>query len=190
MPYFYIVYNHLYIIIYNKVNILMSQSNNTQPKFSNEDKIKYLEFLQNIINRMASNCFLIKGWSISLISALFVFSSKDNNPIYIFSVFIPLIGFFILDGYFLYKERQFRDLYDKVVKDYNKEDLTVYEINIDDIKLDEFKKILLSESIYIFHLILFISVLISILIYNFSYIKDFFLFLFNISHIIYLKIQS
>lgn len=168
----------------------MTQNNNTPPKFSNEDKIKYLEFLQNIINRMASNSFLIKGWSISLISALLVLSSKDNNPIYIFSVFIPLFGFFLLDGYFLYKERQFRSLYNKVVEDYNKPDLKVYEIKIDKIKIKDLKKILLSESIYGFHLILSLAVLFSIFIYNWSYIKNIFLFFISIFHIIYLKIQS
>jgi len=30
-----------------------------------ENKIKHLEMLQNVIARMASNSFIIKGWSVT-----------------------------------------------------------------------------------------------------------------------------
>ena len=36
-----------------------------------EKKLKHLEFIQNAINRMASNSFIIKGWCITLIVGLF-----------------------------------------------------------------------------------------------------------------------
>jgi len=36
-----------------------------------EKKLKHLEMLQGVINRMANNSFLLKGWSVVLISALF-----------------------------------------------------------------------------------------------------------------------
>ncbi|MEN9503463.1 MAG: hypothetical protein RI964_2748 [Pseudomonadota bacterium] len=38
------------------------------------DRLKHLEMLQQVITRMASNSFLIKGWSITLISALLAFA--------------------------------------------------------------------------------------------------------------------
>jgi len=47
------------------------------------NKIKHLEFIQTIINRMAANSFLIKGWAITLVAALFALSSKDTNKNYI-----------------------------------------------------------------------------------------------------------
>ena len=34
----------------------------------NENKLKHLEFIQNIITRMNSNSFVIKGWSITLVT--------------------------------------------------------------------------------------------------------------------------
>ena len=35
-----------------------------------EDKLKYLEMIQEIIKRMASNSFLLKGWSVTFASAI------------------------------------------------------------------------------------------------------------------------
>jgi uncharacterized membrane protein len=79
-----------------------------------EKKIKHLEFIQTIINRMAGNSFLIKGWAITLVAALFALSSKGANKNYIIISFLPVIIFWILDAYFLSRERDFRCLYDKV----------------------------------------------------------------------------
>jgi hypothetical protein len=36
-----------------------------------ENKIKHLEFIQSTVGRMASNLFLLKGWTITLIAAVF-----------------------------------------------------------------------------------------------------------------------
>ncbi len=79
-----------------------------------DNKIKHLEFIQSIINRMAGNSFIMKGWAITLVAALFALSSKDANKNYIVIAFLPVIIFWILDGYFLSRERAFRFLYDKV----------------------------------------------------------------------------
>jgi len=78
------------------------------------NKIKHLEFIQTIINRMAGNSFLIKGWAITLVAALFALSSKDANKNYIIISFLPVVIFWILDAYFLSRERSFRCLYDQV----------------------------------------------------------------------------
>ena len=44
------------------------------------EKIKHLEFIQNVITRMNTNSFQIKGWSIVIASALLAIyaSTKDN----------------------------------------------------------------------------------------------------------------
>ena len=80
------------------------------------DKHKHLEFVQAAINRMAGNLFLLKGWSITLISALFALAAKDANQFYIVIAYFPLFIFWSLDGYFLSQERRFRALYDHVRK--------------------------------------------------------------------------
>jgi len=85
-----------------------------------EQKIKHLEFIQSVVNRMAANSFLIKGWCITLVSALFALAAKDANVKYIIIAFIPVPVFWILDSYYLCQERLFRTLYDKIrVKEEN-----------------------------------------------------------------------
>ncbi|MDO8658713.1 MAG: hypothetical protein Q7K55_08280 [Candidatus Levybacteria bacterium] len=82
-----------------------------------ENKRKHLEFIQNIISRMAGNLFFLRGWTITLIGALLALFSKGNNSNYIIYFLIVLtLVFWILDGYFLSQERLFRDLYNYVRK--------------------------------------------------------------------------
>lgn len=81
-----------------------------------ENKQKHLEFIQAVINRMAGNSFLLKGWAITLVAAIFALSAKDTNHAYIFIAYFPIIIFWILDGYFISQERLFRSLYDHVRK--------------------------------------------------------------------------
>jgi hypothetical protein len=81
-----------------------------------ENKRKHLEMIQGIINRMAGNLFFLRGWTITLIAALFALFVKDANHDYIFVVYFPVIIFWILDGYFLSQERLFRALYNHVRK--------------------------------------------------------------------------
>ena len=78
-----------------------------------ENKQKHLEFIQNIIDRMAGNLFFLKGWVITIITALFAWSTQPINKEYIFIAYLIVIVFWILDGYFLSQERLFRSLYDK-----------------------------------------------------------------------------
>lgn len=78
------------------------------------NKIKHLEFLQNIITRMNSNSFLIKGWTITIISALLALSSKEANINFIYILFVVIPSFWILDGFYLSQERQYRALYNLV----------------------------------------------------------------------------
>jgi len=80
-----------------------------------ENKRKHLEFIQNIISRMAGNLFFLRGWTITLIVALLALLAKDVGTDYIIPFLIVLIlVFWILDGYFLSQERLFRALYNHV----------------------------------------------------------------------------
>lgn len=81
-----------------------------------ENKRKHLEFIQGAINRMAGNLFFLRGWTITLIAALFALFVKGTNADYIFIAYFLVIIFWILDGYFLSQERLFRALYDHVRK--------------------------------------------------------------------------
>lgn len=77
-------------------------------------KLKHLDFIQGVINRLSTNSFLLKGWSVVLISALFALSAGNSNVKFIILAYIPAVAFWGLDGYFLSLERAYRKLYEKV----------------------------------------------------------------------------
>jgi hypothetical protein len=79
-----------------------------------ENKIKHLELIQNSITRMASNSFLLKGWTVTIVSAIFVLAQKDSNNLFLLVAIMPIIAFWVLDSFFLRQERLFRGLYDEV----------------------------------------------------------------------------
>src|SRR5689334_17857397 len=81
---------------------------------STENKLKHLEFLQLVIIRMAANSFLLKGWTVTLVAALFALAAKDSNKKYIVVAYFPVLVFWLLDAYFLSQERLFRNLYEAV----------------------------------------------------------------------------
>ena len=79
-----------------------------------ERKLKHLDYIQQIVGRMAHNSFLIKGWSITLVFALFALAAKDTNDKYVIIAYSAVFVFWILDGYYLSQERLFRALYNNV----------------------------------------------------------------------------
>lgn len=81
-----------------------------------ENKLKHLEFIQQAINRMASNLFLLKGWTVTLIAAMFALAANESRDLYFLLAFFATVMFWLLDGYFLSQERRFRSLYDHVRK--------------------------------------------------------------------------
>jgi len=73
--------------------------------------IKELEIIQEIINRMANNSFIIKGWTITLVVVTLLLK---GNKYHTFIAFIPILVFWFLDAYFLRLERLYRRLYNWV----------------------------------------------------------------------------
>ena len=80
----------------------------------NENKRKHLEFIQLTITRMNVNSFLVKGWLVTLTAAIFVLAQKDTNAKFFWIMPLISILFWILDGFFVRTERQYRGLYDYV----------------------------------------------------------------------------
>ncbi len=83
---------------------------------------KHLEFVQNSITRMNQCSFQMKGWSLTISSALiaiFVSSiSSDNtleNRFYILSAIITTFLFWGLDSMYLSKERKFIGIYNDLI---------------------------------------------------------------------------
>ena len=79
-----------------------------------QQKLKHLEFIQGVINRLATNSFQMKGWSVVLVAAILVLLARENKLHAAFIALAPILVFWALDGYFLWQERLYRALYDHV----------------------------------------------------------------------------
>ena len=79
-----------------------------------EEKLKHLEFIQNVITRMNTNSFQLKEWAIVIISAILALYASTKNPCFIIIGVFPAFIFWALDAYYLMQERKFRGLYNDV----------------------------------------------------------------------------
>ena len=78
-----------------------------------ESKLKHLEMIQGVINRMARNSFFLKGWTIVIVSALFALVTNNASVWLVCLAYFPTLAFWILDGYYLRQEKMYRKLYDR-----------------------------------------------------------------------------
>lgn len=74
----------------------------------------HLMMIQGSVTRMAGNCFLLKGWAVTLVVALFALGAADQDPRLALVAIAPTFMFWALDSYYLQQERLFRAIYDKV----------------------------------------------------------------------------
>lgn len=101
-----------------------------------EGKMKHLEMIQSVIQRMANNSFLLKGWAVSLIVAIFALSDKTMNQTYFGLTYIPVVAFWFLDAYYLQLERKYTTLYDDV----RQKNDTDFDLSIDKVNYKKTKK--------------------------------------------------
>jgi hypothetical protein len=116
-----------------------------------DNKIRHLEFIQSVIDRMASNSFLIKGWCITLVSGLLGLAAKDKDQRFIIVVFFPALMFWMLDAYYLRQERLFRKKYDEVGQ--SPEESTDFSMNISTVekKVDSWLRVAFSKTLFLFY---------------------------------------
>ncbi len=68
--------------------------------------------IQHIINRMATNSIIIKGWTLAVLGIILLLSGTWYQALIV--VFAVLI-FWYLDAYFLRQKKTYRVLYDEIV---------------------------------------------------------------------------
>lgn len=83
----------------------------------NARRIKQLELIQNIVTRMSQSSFLIKGWAVTLCSALLALSGKDTKQNFALLALFPAAVFCGLDAYYLSVERRYRARYEELAGD-------------------------------------------------------------------------
>lgn len=82
-----------------------------------EEELKFLEFLQNIIERNNTNSFQLKSMAVTIDAAILaIYLDRNNELILLVSIIITLIFWFI-DAKYLKQERQFREVYNSYVDD-------------------------------------------------------------------------
>lgn len=130
----------------------------------NENKIAHLEMIQGVINRMGTNSFMIKGWAVTLVSALFALSVENHK--FVFIALIPILLFWYLDAFFLRQERLFRKLYDDVISKNNSE--ITFSMSTVSYCVDSQIKIAFSKTLFCFYGLLLFSVIIFFIVFLLS----------------------
>ncbi len=128
---------------------------------------KYLEMIQNVIERLARNSFQIKAWTATIFTAVIVLTYSIINTL-IFMVLITVISlFWALDSYYLKQERLFRKLYEHKVGQFNnvseKEKIKMFEMDVSNFKVESVFKTMFSISEFLYYIAI-IGTLIAFLI--------------------------
>ena len=76
-----------------------------------DQRVEHLKLGQAGVNRLAGNSFLLKGWSVTLVSALLALSVNAKRPLMVLVAFLPVVVFWVHDAFYLRQERLFRELH-------------------------------------------------------------------------------
>ena len=127
-----------------------------------EAKLKHLEMIQGVITRMATNSFMLKGWNLSLVTALIALAAAKTSALSALVALLPCLVFWGLDGFFLRQERLFRGLYDEVrVKKPEDIDFSMKRNG----KVSSWLRVCVSNTLLAFHGVVLASVLLITLIF-------------------------
>lgn len=83
----------------------------------NEDKLGYLQLIQEPICRMSTISAIFKGFAATTVAGISVISYDDISIAVLGLSFLPVLVFAIIDIYYLSIERKLRFLYNEVVND-------------------------------------------------------------------------
>lgn len=83
-----------------------------------ELRLRHLDTIQGVINRLSQNSFTIRGWSVTLASVILAFASAQSGAQggLVILALVPALIFWGLDAYYLRQERLFRELHAAVAR--------------------------------------------------------------------------
>ena len=123
-------------------------------------KEAHLAMIQGVVTRLGQNSFLLKGWSVLLVSALLALGAASSEQLVLLVAFLPVVAFWGLDGYFLWQERLFRALYDHVRK--QEQENIDYSMDVSVIRgrasSPKWLSAIFSRTLIAFHLVVLITV--------------------------------
>lgn len=119
-----------------------------------EIKLKNLDYIQETINRMASNSFQLKTWTVGLTTGISFFGEGQTTDFRLLILKLgPIVVFCFLDAYYLNNERKYRSLFN-YIKDQEFENRSM-EMNVSILKTKEsYFKAFFSPSIWLFYFVL------------------------------------
>ncbi len=86
----------------------MRSKRSHESEIDRADWHKHMDYVQAIIARLANNSFVMKGWALTLTSALLGFAATRGDALLAFLALVAVLAFWFLDAYFLRQERAFR----------------------------------------------------------------------------------
>lgn len=150
---------------------LNQSSENVEDNNLREYFFKEIDLIQGIINRMARNSFMIKGWALTVAGIAYSLNLASSKSAFL-CVGIPVICLFFwsLDAYYLRTERKYRALYNDVVDKYNHkkyDQINWFNLSTADYEYDpsvgSHKDVMLSKTLLPFYLcLIFVSILLLI----------------------------
>jgi hypothetical protein len=116
-----------------------------------EYMLKEIDIIQDIIKRMASNSFMLKGWTVTLVVVTLLLRGTEYQ---VLIAFIPLLVFWVLDAYFLWQEKMYRTLYEWVINNRLNTDEYLLDMNAQkrfEDKVDSIPNIMRSTTLLLFY---------------------------------------
>mgnify|MGYP000792865242 CR=1 FL=1 len=96
-----------------------------------DNKIAYLQMIQEPIGRMSTASAIFKGFSATIVAGIAALSYGEVNTFILGLSFVPVILFAFLDIYYLRLEKKYRFLYEQVRRDIHEVDFSM-ELSDDD----------------------------------------------------------
>lgn len=94
----------------------MSDSPSPPAKEIPEFWIKQSDMLQGVINRMAANSMEVKKFGVTVWTVIVGFGVRNNNHGFFWLALASVFVFGVLDLYYLFLERKFRDNFNRLVR--------------------------------------------------------------------------
>lgn len=130
-----------------------------------DEMMAHLPMIQGVINRMGNNSFLIKGWTVTLLAAIFALEATANNNKFIFIGLISTAIFWFLDSYYLKQEKLYRELYNNIIINYT--NINAFTMDVEIYKTRWIPSLMFTISTGPFYSFLFgVQVFIAIIIYE------------------------
>ena len=90
-----------------------------------ENKVAYLQMIQEPISRMSTASAIFKGFAATIVAGIAALSYSEVNTWVLGLSFVPALLFALLDIYYLKLEKKYRYLYEQVRTDAHEADFSM-----------------------------------------------------------------